>query len=54
MEQADKSSIYYQRQLGSENLPGICEHRVASLIKKPVWIEPSGQILPEMKFSALF
>lgn len=39
-----------QLQLGSEDLLGVCWCCIASLIKKPVWIEPAGQILSERNF----
>lgn len=39
-----------QLQLGSEDLPGVGRCCIACLIKKPVWIEPSGQILSERNF----
>lgn len=39
-----------QLQLGSEDLPGVGRCCITILIKKPVWIEPSGQILSERNF----
>lgn len=43
-----------QHQLGPEDLLGVSRCCVTSLIKKLVWIQPSGQISSEMKLSALF